>query len=98
MIEWFFSQNRPFPQKKKRSHHLKGERARTQLKRRLRMGMGRLRRKPLKIPLPNRNRNIIRAAQPQNSTVAYNGPTGRLDYTCSRPHLIWLICPTVRII
>ena len=46
---------------------------------------GRLRRQPLKISLPNRNRNIIKAAQPQNPTVAYNGPTprGGLDY--SRP-------------
>ena len=48
---------------------------------------GRLRRQPLKISLPNRNRNIIKAAQPQNPTVAYNGPTprGGLDY--SRPRL-----------
>ena len=59
---------------------------------------GRLRRQPLKISLPNRNRNIIKAAQPQNPTVAYNGPTprGGLDY--SRPRLLWLIYPTVRII
>ena len=35
---------------------------------------GRLRRQPLKISLPNRNRNIIKAAQPQNPTVAYNVP------------------------
>ena len=47
----------------------------------------RLRRKPLKISLPNRNRNIIRATQPQNPTVAYNGPThrGELDYSRPRP-------------
>ena len=46
--------------------------------------MGRLRRKPLKISLPNRNRNIIRATQPHNPTVAYNGPTprGGLDRRC----------------
>ena len=51
------------------------------------MRMGRLRRKPLKISLPNRNRNIIRATQPQNPTVAYNGPThrGELDYSRPRP-------------
>ena len=62
-----------------------------------------MRREPLKICLPNRNppnrnRNIIKAAQPQNPTVAYNGPTprGGLDY--SRPRLLWLIYPTVRII
>ena len=49
---------------------------------------GRLRRQPLKISLPNRNRNIIKAAQPQNPTVAYNGPTprGGLDY--SRPRQV----------
>ena len=48
---------------------------------------GRLRRQPLKISLPNRNRNIIKAAQPQNPTVAYNGPTprGGLDYSRPRP-------------
>ena len=52
---------------------------------------GRLRRQPLKISLPNRNRNIIKAAQPQNPTVAYNGPTprGGLDY--SRPRLPTLL-------
>ena len=54
---------------------------------------GRLRRQPLKISLPNRNRNIIKAAQPQNPTVAYNVPTprGGLDYSRPRqmpqPHL-----------
>ena len=53
---------------------------------------GRLRRQPLKISLPNRNRNIIKAAQPQNPTVAYNGPTprGGLDY--SRPRQAALLC------
>ena len=56
--------------------------------------MRRLRREPLKISLPNRNRNIIRATQSQNPTVAYNGPTprGGLDY--SRPRQVEIDCTT----
>ena len=35
----------------------------------------------------NRNRNIIKATQPQIPMVAYNGPThrGELDYSRPRP-------------
>ena len=59
--------------------------------------MRRLRREPLKISLPNRNRNIIRATQPQNPTVAYNGPTPEADSTIVGPAGLMVMTPKRRL-